>query len=284
MIDLAVIASTPHLTDLAALGSIDMALTHLVLTRPAQAEYFAARAAAGMRVVLDNSAYELETATGIGMSAGPVLQAAERIDARVVICQDTLYDGPATVATTRRFLTEAADQADPDRYVFMAVPQGTTRREWLDCYHQLTDLDGVGMIGLSKLSVPRCFAAPVAEARLDCLAALTNGGEPPLPLHLLGGDQSLIWELRQHHALGNDWFITGNDSSFAFWYAARDLPADPRAGRAARLAPDKPNLDQHQLDTGRLAQARRHVTLLREAAHLPPLPDPPERVAAERRA
>ncbi|WP_194823096.1 hypothetical protein [Micromonospora sp. S-DT3-3-22] len=284
MIDIAVIASTPHLASLSTAGSIDMALTHLVLTQPAQAAHFAARSRAGVRVVLDNSAYELEDSTGQGMSAESVLGAAHLINPAVVICHDVLYDGPATVAATRRFLTQAADLAEPGQFTYMAVPQGRSRREWLDCHAQLAALPGVGMIGLSKLSVPRCFAGPVAEARLDCLAALTDSGTPPLPVHLLGGDRSLIWELRQHHDRGYDAFITGNDSSFAFWYAAHDLPADADTGRAERQAPDKPNLHDHALDPARLAAAHRHVTLLRQAAGLTPLPaeTPTEQEAAWR--
>ncbi|MBN1173147.1 MAG: hypothetical protein JXA67_13320 [Micromonosporaceae bacterium] len=269
MIDLAIIASTPHLADLSALGSIDMALTHLVLTSDQQAAYFARRAAAGVRVLLDNSAYELETITGRGMHAGPVLDAAGLIGASVVICQDVVDDGPATVTTTRRFLDQARDLASPERYQYLGVPQGTSRTEWLDSYQRLLDLPGLGLIGLSKLSVPRSFAAPVAEARLTCLEAILSLGTPPLPLHLLGGDRSLLWELRQHHQRGYDPFICGNDSSHAFWYAARDLPPDPLTGRATRDLTEKPDLEGHALASPRLAVARRTVEVLRHAAGLP---------------
>jgi hypothetical protein len=170
MIDLAVIAGVPHLHNLSTQGSIDMALTHLVAQYPAYADYFLTRSQTGVRVILDNSAYELETDTGHGLPAAPVLSAARRVGAAVVICQDVLYDGPATLAATRRFLTEAAGGP----YQLMAVPQGRDRTEWLDCYHRLIDLPGVDIIGLSKLSLPRSFAAPVAEARLDCVSTLLN--------------------------------------------------------------------------------------------------------------
>lgn len=86
-----------------------------------------------MCVFLNSSAYEHEATTGAGMSAAAVLDAADRINASVVICADVLYDGPATVEATRRFLTEARDH--PHRY--MAVPQGSTRADWLGCYHRL---------------------------------------------------------------------------------------------------------------------------------------------------
>jgi hypothetical protein len=273
VIDLAVIASIPHLHDLSAAGSIDMALTHLALASPTYAAYHRRRAAAGVTVILDNSAYELETATGRGLAAPAVLDAAERTGARVVICQDVLYDGAATVASTRRFLAHAADRAaggDNGRR-YMAVPQGRTRAEWLRCHDQLAALPGIAMIGLSKLSVPCCFAAPVAEARLACVEELLERGAPK-PLHLLGGDRSLAWELAEHRRRGHDQRgtsgVRSNDSSFAYWYAACGIPVDPAAGRACQNAPGKPDL-RGRLDPNRLAAAAGHVRLLRTAAGLP---------------
>ncbi|MGH3930111.1 MAG: hypothetical protein ACRDTF_09060, partial [Pseudonocardiaceae bacterium] len=63
MIDVAVLASTPYLRRVSAVGTIDMALTHLVLAQPAYARFFQARALAGVTVILDNSAYELQDTT-----------------------------------------------------------------------------------------------------------------------------------------------------------------------------------------------------------------------------
>jgi hypothetical protein len=263
MIDIAVIASITHLYDLSARGTIDMGLAHLVLASNAYASYLRARADAGGTVILDNSAYELEAHTGQGMPAGPVLHAADRISATVVICQDVLYDGPATVAATQRFLTQAAGLP----YQLMAVPQGRTRAEWLDCYRALADLPGIHRIGLSKLSVPRCFHAEVAPARLACVDALLPIGVDK-PLHLLGGDRSLPWELAQHRRRGNDRFITGNDSSFAFWYAATGIPVDGTTGRAPHEPPNKPDLETTTLDAAPLQMAAGNVHLLRQAAGL----------------
>lgn len=263
MIDLAIIASIPHLHDLSSLGSIDMALTHLVLDHPDYAAYYRARSEAGIRVLLDNSAYELEHQTGQGLTAGPVLAAAEQIAASVVICQDVLYDGPATVAATRRFVTEAAGAP----FQFMAVPQGASRSEWLHCYRHLAAMPGIDMIGLSKLSVPRSFAAPVAEARLECVATLMAEKDTAKPLHLLGGDRSLPWELCEHLRLGHDRLVRSNDSSFAFWYPASDIPVTN--GRAAREAPDKPDLTDRTLTPGDLQLAVQYAQLLRGNAGLP---------------
>src|SRR5260370_1045576 len=117
VIDVAVIASLPHLGDLAACGSIDMALTHLALRHPGYAEHHAARAAAGGTVLLDNSAYELADTLGSGLDAGPVLTAAALTGASEVTCTDVPYDGPATLTTTRRVRARRpGPPADPRRH------------------------------------------------------------------------------------------------------------------------------------------------------------------------
>ena len=165
VIDIAVIASLPHLHDVAACGSIDMALTHLALRHPGYAAHHAARAAAGGTVILDNSAYELEDhpRLRLGRRPRPDRRQPDR-RGRSGVCTDVPYDGTEpTITATRRFLTQAAETADGLR--FMAVPQGSTRAEWLACYDALTTMPGVHSIGISKLSVPRCWDAGTARAR-----------------------------------------------------------------------------------------------------------------------
>jgi hypothetical protein len=267
MIDVAVIAPVAHLGDLCSLGSIDMALTQLVLASPRYASYYAAQAAAGRTVILDNGAYELEQSYGTGLTAGPVLQAAQIIAAAEVVCTDVPFDGPATITSTRHFLSEAAGVGGSVR--FMGVPQGSTRLEWLACYESLTSTPGIDVIGLSKLSVPRCWSADIAAARLACAAELHRAGPPPAPLHLLGGDRSLLAELRRHRKLGHH-AVRSNDSSMAVWYAATGLTLDPRTGRAERDAPGKPELEHTRLDPANLAAARANIAVLRASAGLTP--------------
>jgi hypothetical protein len=265
VIDIAVIASLPHLQDVAAHGSIDMALTHLALRSPGYAAHHAARAAAGSTVILDNSAYELEDTLGCGLDAGPVLTAAHLTGATEVICTDVPCDGPATITATRRFLTQALQITSGLR--FMAVPQGSTRAEWLACYDALTALPGVHSIGISKLSVPRCWNAGIATARLACVADLHQHGTPPRPLHLLGGDGCLPAELRAHRERGHAG-VRSNDSSAAFWYARLGIPLNPATTVMARPAPPKPDLETTRLTPAQLAAARSSIAMLRDAAGL----------------
>lgn len=266
VIDVAVIASLPHLHDLAAGGSIDMALTHLALRHRGYAAYHAARAAAGGTVILDNSAYELADTLGSGLGAGPVLTAATVTGATEVVCTDVPYDGPATIAATHRFLAQAAETAGELR--FMAVPQGSTRTEWLACYDALTALPGVHSIGISKLSVPRCWDAGIAPARLTCVAGLHRHGTPPKPLHLLGGDGCLPAELRAHRERDHHG-VRSSDSSAAFWYARCGIPLEAASTIMARPVPPRPDLETSRLTAAQLASARASITMIRDAAGLP---------------
>ena len=269
-IDIAVIAPITHLNDLANRGTIEMALTHLVLDSDRYARHYASRAADRRTVILDNSAYELQHQTGAGMHADAVLTAAQRISATEVICTDVLYNGPATITATRHFLSHAATTPLPKGTRFIGVPQGRTRSEWLACYAALVAMPQITVIGLSKLSVPRCWAGPdgeVADARLDCVRELHHDGLPPKPLHLLGGDRSLAYELRRHRELRHH-AVRSNDSSTAVWYAACGLPLDPVTGRAPHQAPTRPDLETAVLTDLQLAVAHRNITVIYDHAGL----------------
>jgi hypothetical protein len=150
----------------------------------------------------------------------------------------------------------------------MAVPQGTDRAEWLDCYDRLLDMPEVDMIGLSKLSVPRSFGLPVAEARLACVEEVLKRPATK-PIHLLGGDRSLPWELTEHRRRGNDCVVRSNDSSFAFWYAACGISVDPTTGRAEYEAPSKPDLINGVLSAGTVDEVLANIALLHRAAGVP---------------
>jgi hypothetical protein len=268
-IDVAVIAALPHLHDLAASGSIDMALTHLALHYPGYAAHHAARAAAGGTVILDNSAYELAESRGCGLDAGPVLTAAALTGATEVVCTDVPYDPHATITATRRFLAQATQATDGLR--FMAVPQGSTRAEWLACYDALITMPGVHSIGISKLSVPRCWNASIATARLACVAEIHQHASPPPPLHLLGGDGCLPAELRAHRQRGHT-AVRSSDSSAAFWYARCGIALEAATTVMTRPAPPRPDLETTRLTAAQLAAARASITLIRDAAGLAPAP------------
>jgi hypothetical protein len=150
----------------------------------------------------------------------------------------------------------------------MAVPQGSTRKEWLACYDALTALPGVYSIGISKLSVPRCWNTGIAMARLACVAELHRHGTPPRPLHLLGGDGCLPAELCAHRERGHVG-VRSCDSATAFWYARLGIPLNPDTMVMAGPAPPNPDLETTRLTPDQLADAHASITMIRDAAGLP---------------
>ncbi len=123
-------------------------------------------------------------------------------------------------------------------------------------------------VGISKLSVPRCWDAGLATARLACVAELHRHGTPPRPLHLLGGDGCLPAELCAHRERGHAG-VRSSDSSAAFWYARVGIPLDPARTVMTRPAPPRPDLETTRLTPTQLAAARASTTMIRDAAGLP---------------
>jgi hypothetical protein len=142
----------------------------------------------------------------------------------------------------------------------MAVAQGKTREEWLESFEELSWLDEVDQIGLSKISVPLSFGSSqqtdgcVSLARLECTKVLHSRFYDPnnfrpfpcKPVHLLGGDNYLPWELSQQKQY--DW-IFSNDSSATIWYGAHGETYDPCTGKIKNIITKKPDLENNNPTT-----------------------------------
>lgn len=274
-----IIPPISHL-ELANYGSgMHMALTHLVTPdRPKYSEFYRERSEKGDFILLDNSAFELEK-TGKGLDPEPVLNAAKQIQANEVIATDVLLDGDATVESTRNFIKEHDKfylHANEDERIpqIMAVVQGKTMEEWLDCYVRLVHMPGVNTIGFSKISIPvafgtsdaRTISGGVARARIALYNTLTSRKMWPgqmrfghdykdrMAIHLLGGDNWTPYELAKVvmlNTMPNIPYepIRSNDTSAAVWYGASAISFNPDDGRADTLKADKPDLENNYSTT-----------------------------------
>ena len=213
---LCIIAPISHL-HLASYGSgIHMALTHLALKSDEYVKAYQRFKNKGEYLILDNSAFEMEQ-QGKGLDPEPVLKAAKRIGVDEVIATDVLLDGDATVASTREFIKQYnnffSEEIRLGRPVpkIMAVPQGKTVEEWIDCYMRLIALEGVNVLGFSKIAVTTAFGGPnarsvdggVTQSRLKLYDYLDQKQLWPyslrrfhLDVHLLGGDSWSAYELK----------------------------------------------------------------------------------------
>lgn len=276
-----IISPTSHVQAFSAHGDADMVLTHIVLgltdvatgtatsvsshdearfatLRQNYIQYYKERAENGFFTILDNSAYEIgkleaQAASGQGLGPELVLQAARTIKPSIVICQDVLCDGDATLEATRDFIRYVKDAGEFGNFQLMAVPQGKDEASWLRCYKQLSELPEIDMLGFSKISIPISFggtqASPgcVTDARLKCTAIIDKEFSVKKDVHLLGGDNHLGRELsaQKHY----DW-IFSNDSSAAVWYGMHGKQFN-QAGTIADIITVKPDLENIDIQTDR---------------------------------
>ncbi len=295
MIDICVITPISHLEEYGNLGDIDMSLAHLICEPPNDeyAEYYKKQRKKGRFVILDNSAFEMEQ-KGKGLDPDPVLDAALITNPSEVIATDVLFDGPATVESTRKFIDRMYSRGlkikkldGPPRmaYAVMAVPQGKSIEEWMACYEELCKMPEVSTIGLSKLSIPMSWLGEkesdgnCARARLMCTAAIAEwmekvlygppayfavGEVPVRPHHLLGGDNWLPWELRQQSKYS---WIRSNDSSCAVWYGAHSHVFNEE-GKISSILLEKPDLENHDHNTARrLSDKLGQTSILKNIVH-----------------
>lgn len=269
-----VIPPTSHL-DFATFGSgMHMALTHLVQQSEGYTKFFQRMQNKKEYVILDNSAFEMEK-LGKGLDPEPVLKAAKIIGANEVIATDVLCDGDKTVVSTRAFIQEYNQFYGEEIRVgkpvpkIMAVVQGKTIDEWMDCYVRLLAMKGVDVLGFSKISVPVSFGGPTARtvsggvttSRLKLYDYLTERKLWPMQtqyahkveVHLLGGDDWTGHELKTIKGYNfncpinyPECPIRSNDTSAAVWYGAHNVAFDPFSGKASKFIVEKPDLENHR--------------------------------------
>lgn len=259
---LCVISPLSHL-DLASFGSgIHMALTHIVHQDEQYVKAYQRFKNKGEYVILDNSAFELEQ-QGKGLDPKPVLEASKLVGADEIIATDVLCHGPETIKSTRNFIKEFlsfyGEEIRLEKFVpkIMAVPQGQSIQEWIDCYTTLLLTEGVDVIGFSKIAIPTCFGGPnarkvdggVTQSRLKLYDYLDKHylwpsqlGRACTDIHLLGGDSWSGFELIQ---VCNKWpkAIRSNDTSAPVWYGANGIAFDPFTGKASKFLIEKPDLE-----------------------------------------
>jgi len=264
-----VIAPVSHL-HLTTLGNgIHMALTHLVHQSDDYTKFYQRMVSKNEYVILDNSAFEMEK-QGKGLDPEPVLKAAKLVGAHEVIATDVLLNGQATIDSTRTFIKEYAKMFGEELRLgkpvpkIMAVPQGNTVDEWMDCYVRLLHMSHVQVLGFSKISVPVSFGGPnarkvsggVVQARLKLLnhlsennllpSQISNGRAAPC-IHLLGGDDWSGHELEQVSQKYSD--VRSNDSSAPIWYGAQGVKFDSFTGKASQFIIEKPDLENTRQTT-----------------------------------
>lgn len=219
---LAFITPTKYLEKYSSQGDIFLALAHLIDDNGENeySTFHRRKAKQGSRVILDNGLFE-----GTQVDAEALLRRANAIGAQAVCAPDVLYDSKGTIKEFKKFIR--AKQEFGLVAEVMGIPQATTISEWWECY-QFMDLHGdCDIVGLSILSIPKCFGTsgdrrPITDARMRLIRQLYTYSDISQhklkPLHLLGLGESYD-DIKLARALLNR-EVVSNDSSSTFVHGA----------------------------------------------------------------
>lgn len=137
-------------------------------------------------VILDNSIIELGGAVDIEI----IKEAAEAVQATVVVLPDVLEDGPESAKLTIANVSpwfEAINSTTSlnGKFSLMAVPQGRTLKEFIECAEALAKVYNIGWWG-----IPRNFTDRLGSRKLAVQICRTLN--PNRRIHLLGFSDNLL--------------------------------------------------------------------------------------------
>lgn len=140
----------------------------------------------GGTVYLDNSCFEL----GSAMDDELLYDYCKKLTPNIVILPDVLGDKKATIDRTYSFLDKYPEVA----CYGMAVAQGETAEDLIDCYAQFRDYRGIDEYDIAMIGIPFVYKwvmrneTQQAGARIDLLETMVNN--------------RVIDRNRHHHLLG----------------------------------------------------------------------------------
>lgn len=205
-----------------------MALAHLA-GNEFYASFFRKRAEAGHTVIMDNGVVE----TGKPMSMSALLDAARCLGATEMILPDIIGNALQTQLDGNealRFLKEETQRSRPPR--LMAVPQGSTRHEWLYCFENMLDWP-VDTIGISKFTILNGVWTSRLAVIMRIWKQLKQSGKE---VHLLGSPLGPAEVSEIDHELPG--LVRGIDTGDCTFYAAAG-----RRVEAASLQRPRPEIN-----------------------------------------
>lgn len=188
-----------------------MALAHLIGVDQPYTDHFIQLGQKGKFIIMDNGAAE-----DAQCSLDELIQKARLINASEIVLPDTIYDAAETLEKSREALIRLLDLCVPFR--FMAVPQGRTFEEWLDCAREMMTWK-VSTLGISKFVTPK-YLRFKGKTRRACLEALMTL-QCRKDIHFLGcwDDPNEVSELSTYETLNGGHTIRGADSAIAYAFA-----------------------------------------------------------------
>ena len=154
-----------------------------------------------LTIIMDNSLVELGNAVDMKVA----IDAAFALSADCVVAPDVMGDGRATQKAFNDFVGSAAWQrCFEGNLAIMAVPQGPTLRDYVECLELYAEQPAITWIG-----IPRIATKHLGDRRDLCRMAMAIN--PQWSMHLLGFSDDIINDVLS--VTCQDYTATGIDSA-----------------------------------------------------------------------
>lgn len=265
----AFIVPVSQLQRFATKSKYHLVLAHKVLENKEYADFYRHRSIAGDFVIQDCSAFEL----GHPIETPKLLEAAEYTMASEIVCPDVLFDGEATIASTKEFIKDYNKNysyvtVKEKRPKLMAAIQGKNLVDYLRCHNAIYDMDVEGTqidtMGLSFLGVEKVFPdmSPTLR-RLMMLDLLYSNNILCLPMHMLGiADNPVELKLINSIPYIRD-MIRGNDSSSAYVHGSNNIRFDSTCGLTVPKIKTKINFEEKITDEDMLWSIEHNIAVIK---------------------
>jgi len=163
-------------------------------------------------MMLDNGGYEL----GEAISDHLLYVLAREFEPDILILPDVFLDGKTTTTRVEKCLDFLKGVGGAGDVKLMAVPQGKTVAEYMECLMRFYNMDEVDMLGISFLVVERCFSQVTLQPGVEVnrpylIKLMLRLGLTEKPVHLLGLGDPI--ELKSYKNIP---FVVSCDSSICY--------------------------------------------------------------------
>lgn len=194
-----------------AVGNRYFCLAHFYVQYEKYREFFKKKKAEGAFVTLDNSAAEKFLVT-----EDILIKVVRDLKPDEVIAPDVLFDYKQTIENLDKFIERMKNENLLKHTKIFACPQGKSKFEWEECYSYMVEHEDVSVIGMSKISVPKCWGnideedAGIMESRQNAIVSLEYGNLIKKPIHFLG-----MGDPREFFAYKHNKLLRSTDSCYS---------------------------------------------------------------------
>lgn len=171
-------------------------------------------------ILLDNGAAEHSLVT-----EDILIEVVSELRPNEVIAPDVLFNKKQTLKNLESFITKLLKTDFGYNINVFGCPQGSTKKEWYDCYLEMCLNPFVKTIGLSKIAVPKCWNGAendelIAVSRNQCVQELASNKLLSKPLHLLGMGEHTEFDYYKNNRVS---LIRSSDSCYTILAAMHGI-------------------------------------------------------------